>query len=124
MFVLRYLMIPEKVKCVCSFICDIPITRDDDILYSIIHFMHPLFMFHPREWIVRPTIPMWADLDIVMSRPREWIRKTHQFQYGHVRPINSSMGRFGHPYETFFIRDLDPRILLNAGLNEHRRVCH
>ena len=48
-----------------------------------------------------PSIPVWA-------------RKTH----------HSNVGRDGSPYETFFIRALDARILLNAGLSEHRRVCH
>ena len=74
--------------------------------------MHPLCMFHPREWIIRPTIPMWACLDIVMSRPREWTSLAHQFQDGYVSPINSSMGNVGHPYETFFIQELDPRIFV------------
>ena len=43
-----------------------------------------------------------------------WVRKTH----------HSNVGRFGSPYEMFFIRALDPRIWLNTGLSEHRRVCH
>ena len=49
---------------------------------------------------------------IVIYRPREWMRVAHQFQDGYVSPINSRMGNVGHPYETFFIREEDPRIFV------------
>ena len=77
--------------------------RDDAVHCSyFIPCIHDSCSFHGSGF-KDPSIPVWACKD--PSIP-VWARKTH----------HSKVGSLGHPYEMFFIRDWDPRILVKCGL--------